>query len=707
MKDGILEHAVLNNIESIIYISDLETYELLYINEAGKKAFKIDNNAYQEKKCYQVLQGKEEPCSFCTNNKILKGNKYRWTNYNEILDAYFAITDQLIEIKPGYKARMEEAIDITANELQKQKLGNKVIIDETLLKCIKTLNENKDLKSAIYRMLAMIANFYEGNRAYIFEIDSENDVINNTYEWCAKGVSKEIDHLQNIPIQIFDSWIHQFEKQGSIAISSLDKDTDITSEEYQILANQGIESLIAAPLYNGNQLIGIIGVDDPKKFIENLELLTSISLFIMNDIQKRELIQQLQYLSYIDTLTGLYNRNRYTQELLTLKERKVNKLGVVYVDLNGLKLVNDQFGHEYGDELIKLTATIIKEIFNEDVYRIGGDEFVALCHNIERREFECKVVDLRKLIEKNAKISASIGTTWEENSIDINRIIKHADELMNANKQYFYRYTSYQGYNHHSMMAKELLKELEDNKYCIYLQPQIDINTGVVRSAEALIRKKDEALTHIYPDSFIPHFEKAGVVSHLDFFVLDEACKLLQTLKQQNKEHLIERISVNFSRVTLLEDDVVNKMVAICQKYQINPNCICIEVTESVSKLRSEELIQFANNLKKQGFYLSLDDYGAKYSNIFILSILDFDEVKIDKSIISELSTNEKARSIIRSILFMCKELKNTVVVAEGIEEETQLHYLKEYGCDYGQGFYFSKAIPIEEFVKKYVNERN
>lgn len=169
MKDGILEHAVLNNIESIIYISDPETYELLYINEAGKKAFKIDNNAYQEKKCYQVLQGKEEPCSFCTNNKILKGNKYRWTNYNEILDAYFAITDQLIEIKPGYKARMEEAIDITANELQKQKLGNKVIIDETLLKCIKTLNENKDLKSAIYRMLAMIANFYEGKigRAHV------------------------------------------------------------------------------------------------------------------------------------------------------------------------------------------------------------------------------------------------------------------------------------------------------------------------------------------------------------------------------------------------------------------------------------------------------------------------------------------------------------------------------------------------------------
>lgn len=701
MQDELYTKAILNSIDSIIYVSDIDTHEVLYLNAAGKKALHLKNDEYKGKKCYKLLQGYDKPCPFCTNEKLLKYKQYRWSRFNKLLNTHFSISDHLIEVSPGYFVRMEVAVDITDDEKQKQRLGNKIDVDETLLKCIRTLSEINDMKSAIDKLLNVIAEFYDANRAYIFEFDVENGIIHNTYEWCAEGVSEEIDNLQNVPLYTIDNWVKQFKKNGSFCISSLNQEIDPTTEEYQILNDQGIESLIAAPLYENDKISGFIGVDDPQKYMDNRELLKSITYFITNDIQKRHLITKLEYLSYIDILTGLYNRNKYMRKLFEFEKKGAYKLGVIYIDLNGLKLANNQYGHEYGDQLIRNMAEMIKKVFKGNAYRIGGDEFVVLCSNIDYIDFEDKVLELRTLVDSDEKTSASIGATWEEEIHDINKLIKHADELMYANKQYYYRYTSHLEYNHDSAIAKEIIDEIANNRYHVYLQPKVDLKTGEVNSAEALIRKIDETGSIIAPDHFIPLYESEGVIRHIDFFVLEEVCKLLQKLKQFNLQPI--KISVNFSRATLMEYNIIDKMSALCERYQVNPSQICIEVTESVSKLKTDELIAFAKELKRKGFFLSLDDYGANYSNISILTILDFDEIKIDRSIISNLAQNEKTKTIVRSIILMCKNFNKTNVVAEGIEKETELMLLKEFDCDLGQGYYFSKPVPIEQFVKQYL----
>lgn len=701
MNEDILRKVILDSTDSIIYVSDIDTYEILYINEAGKKRYQIAENDYKGQKCFRLLQGKSEPCEFCTNHQIRKDGYCQWTCHNQYLDRYYVVTDYLIELSPKYHARMEIALDITDKEQQRMKLDNKVQQDETLLQCIKTLNDTLDLDCAINRLLELIAEYYNGNRTYIFEIDYEKAIINNTYEWCAECASKEIMNLQQIPLSAVKNWIHQFEKHRSFSISSIDQDINVDSEEYEILNGQGIESLIAAPLYENGKISGFIGVDDPGRNRGNPGLLRSVTYFIINDLQKRRMVSRLEYLSYIDNLTGLWNRNKYTEEVFRIEKNGSRHIGVAYLDLNGLKVANNRFGHEYGDKLIVYAAKILQSIFEEGIYRIGGDEFVVLCEGISEEEFRDKELLLRKKVKEHKEISASIGTTWEEMITDINELINHADELMYANKQKYYENSVFEGYNHGSAIARQVMKDISEDKYKVFLQPKVNLKTGKLSGAEALIRRVDNNGDLIFPDRFIPLYEAEGVIRHIDFYALECVCRLIRQMREEGRH--IGRISVNFSRVTLLEYDIVDRIAAVCKKYKVDPDLICIEVTESVSKLKTSELVALAQKIKDAGFYLSLDDYGAKYSNITLLSNVKFDEVKLDKSIISEITVNERARAIVRSTIYMCRGFGSTKTIAEGIETEEEMKLLREYHCDCGQGYYFSKPISIEDFKSKYI----
>lgn len=348
MNENILRKAILDSTDNIIYVSDIDTYEVLYINGSGKKRYQITGDDYKGQKCYELLQGKREPCEFCTNERLRAEGSSRWTRYNKYLDRYFVIVDYLIEPVPGYRVRMEIATDITDKERQKKLLGSKVQQDETLLQCIKTLNDTLDLDCAIHRLLELIAEHYGGDRTYIFEIDHDQKIACNTYEWCAENVTSEIGNLQEISLSTLEKWLRQFEKSGSFSVSSLDQEIDPESEAYDILNGQGIHSLMAAPLYEMGKVCGFIGVDDPKRNRENPDLLKSVTYFIANDLQKRRMVSRLEHLSYVDILTGLWNRNKYMEEVFDIEKHGCSNIGVAYVDLNGLKVANNRLAMSTG-----------------------------------------------------------------------------------------------------------------------------------------------------------------------------------------------------------------------------------------------------------------------------------------------------------------------------------------------------------------------
>ena len=323
----------------------------------------------------------------------------------------------------------------------KTKVENELERSSTLIHCVTELSANQDVDEAINNLLEIINYYFKSDRTYIFEIDEERQIVHNSYEYAAKGVSKEIENLNEVPIQIIASWIKKFEREGSFYISNLDLEKDREDERaYECLKAQKVNSLLAVPLIRNQEIIGFIGVDNPRKNYRDFPFLSSVQFFIMNRLDTKAQQEKLQYLSYRDALTNLYNRNRYMNVLESYQQKKgqlIRNVGVIYMDLNELKKVNDEQGHEAGDSYIRRAAQQIVAVFPEHTYRIGGDEFVVLYPEIEEKEFEYFSPQLQQNMKKH-HISISYGVVWKDNCMDLNKLLEDADKKMYEDKKSYY-----------------------------------------------------------------------------------------------------------------------------------------------------------------------------------------------------------------------------------------------------------------------------
>lgn len=680
---------------AICYVSDAETYELLYLSKGGCVACGIkDRKDFQGQKCHKILQGLDKPCHFCTNSKLTEGVEYRWEHFNEKMGKWYDSSDSLMRIG-GRLCRLEIARDITARK-ENMRQFDQMTMEDILFRCLHTLTREDDLNVAVNQFLEAVGGHYQAARAYIFEFDMERKSLSNTFEWCQPGVTAEIDNLQNLPLEVVSDWIIKFESSGEFSINSLDSDVEHDSEGYRILEMQGIHSLLAAPLRRDGEIVGFIGVDDPTRASGNLMLLRSVSEFVLEELEKRRLIAELEYLSYIDALTGLKNRNQYARVLKDLDRKPPSTLGVITLDINGLKNTNETHGQAYGDYVIKETGKILKDVLPDAVFRTSGDEFVALCVDMTRDTFQECVMALRAGFDATRDFNVSIGCSWDDGEFDVNSLIQQAEELRYGEKQSYYHSVLSEGRTTvRSGFVGEVLQEIADDRFLVFYQPQVDIKTGKIIGAEALVRKKADDGSLIPPGKFIPFYEVGGVIGHVDLHVLRTACA---TIRQWQEKSLTLHLSVNFSRVTLLEPDIVEKISAICAENHVPSSAITIEVTESISKMEHGRLRELIAKLTSAGFTISLDDFGSQYSNLAILAEMDFDEIKFDRTLVSTLEENHKSRVVLENSVRLCHSLQGTSSLAEGIETAGQLALLRDYGCDYGQGYYFSKPVSLDEF---------
>ncbi len=330
------------------------------------------------------------------------------------------------------------AINLIASRNRENKTKKQLSIADTLINCITLLAEEKDINKAIDSLLKILNNYFDGDRAYLFEFDYEKQTTSNSYEYAAEGVTKEIDNLQNVPLEVIDVWIKKFEETGTFYISSLDKDVDKESDTYKYLEMQQIQSLIAVPLVKEDVIIGFLGIDNPKINYDDLTLLSSASFFILDSIDRRESHEMLHRLSFEDTLTAVHNRNKFNHDIEEYHQKPVEYIGIAYFDINGLKEVNDTKGHEAGDTLIKSAAEGINSVFVGDTYRIGGDEFVVITTHIKKDVFEKNVQKTIKKLTENG-ISVSFGTSWEQSSDNIEKQLSIADHKMYENKLLYYK----------------------------------------------------------------------------------------------------------------------------------------------------------------------------------------------------------------------------------------------------------------------------
>ena len=326
--------------------------------------------------------------------------------------------------------------ELAVSERTKEQIRQRLEIATMLNSCVGKLNSDTDIDVGINNLLATVNGYFQADRTYVFEIDPDRDVLINTFEYiCGQEVSAQMDNLQEVPVSVIKVWMQNFRQGRSYYMSDLEQERGQPS--YEMLKAQQVWRLLAVPLMKGGAMVGFLGVDNPRAHYDDATLLASIQFFVTNSLDRKKQQAYLEKLSYRDMLTGLYNRNRYIERLEAYKQVQDQQIGAIYIDLNGLKKVNDEQGHRAGDELIVRAAGTIAGIFAEDAYRVGGDEFVVILLDVSREEFARKTEQLRRQMQENS-VDASIGGVWQASTENLENLLRRADENMYREKKRYY-----------------------------------------------------------------------------------------------------------------------------------------------------------------------------------------------------------------------------------------------------------------------------
>ncbi len=294
-----------------------------------------------------------------------------------------------------------------------------------------------DAEDSIMKILSYIGMSTDSDRAYVFEC--RDGYVTNTYEWCGENVTAQKENLSHVPFEDVDMWLKTFERGDNVIISDVELIKEKEPVIYSYLVPQNIHSLVVSPLVADGKIMGFYGVDNPPGELMDYiyDMAWVVSYFITAMLIKKDLVEHLEKLSYYDQLTGLRNRHALFD---TIKNGRITKnVGVIYCDVMGLKKVNDMYGHVAGDELLLRAADCIKAHFRiSDSYRLGGDEFLVMCGNIDEADFYARVEKLRiKMKENNAMMA--LGCIWNSEIEDADKEIARADELMYKEKQEYYK----------------------------------------------------------------------------------------------------------------------------------------------------------------------------------------------------------------------------------------------------------------------------
>lgn len=326
--------------------------------------------------------------------------------------------------------------ELAVSERTKEQIRQRLEIATMLNSCVGKLNSDTDIDVGINNLLATVNGYFQADRTYVFEIDPDRDVLINTFESiCGQEVSAQMDNLQEVPVSVIKVWMQNFRQGRPYYMSDLEQERGQPS--YEMLKAQQVWRLLAVPLMKGGAVVGFLGVDNPRAHYDDATLLASIQFFVTNSLDRKKQQAYLEKLSYRDMLTGLYNRNRYIERLEAYKQVQDQQIGAIYIDLNGLKKVNDEQGHRAGDELIVRAAGTIAGIFAEDAYRVGGDEFVVILLDVSREEFARKTEQLRRQMQENS-VDASIGGVWQASTENLEDLLRRADENMYREKKRYY-----------------------------------------------------------------------------------------------------------------------------------------------------------------------------------------------------------------------------------------------------------------------------
>ena len=432
--------------------------------------------------------------------------------------------------------------------------------------------------------------------------------------------------------------------------------------------------------------------------------------------------RKVQLLAYQDSLTSLPNRLLFADRLeqaVVRSERSRTSMALMLIDIDDFKLVNDSFGHDAGDKLIKAVGQLISKSLRraDTIARLGGDEFAVIIEGIESAEDAISIADnLTTILEHNVRLddqetytSASIGiAVYPDDGKDARTLLKNADTAMFRAKEsgrhcfQFYKPEMSVSAMERLELENSLKAAFESDEFVIHYQPVIDIHKNEISCVEALLRWQHPEKGMIQPEEFVDVIEDCGLIIALGEWMINSVCKQIRLwqdagLKEQN-------VSINLAARQFTEQDLVAVFKQAIAEYDIDASSLAVEITELTLIDNLGEVESTLKKLREMGMKVLLDDFGTGYASLAYLKEFPVDIVKIDRDFVAGIPDNREDSAIVEAISGLTRGLR-LALLAEGVENERQLDMLKGLGCQYGQGYYWSKAIPGDEYEQFYMNQ--
>jgi diguanylate cyclase (GGDEF)-like protein/PAS domain S-box-containing protein len=460
-----------------------------------------------------------------------------------------------------------------------------------------------------------------------------------------------------------------------------------------------------------------IPIEDSVAPIHDREGQATGAVIVFRDVSAaRAMALQLAHSAEHDFLTGLPNRmllNDRVNQAITLAPRHMKKVAVLFLDLDGFKHINDSLGHPIGDKLLQ---SIAKRLVNcvrgaDTVSRQGGDEFVVLLSEVEHSADPAitairllhAVAEAHPIDQHDLHITTSIGVSvYPDDGLDAETLIKNADTAMYQAKengrqsyQFFKAAMNVRAVKRQSI-EENLRRALERREFSLHYQPKINLKTGNITGAEALLRWTHPVRGPISPADFIPVAEDCGLILPIGRWVLQEACKQARAWLDVGLP--LATMAVNISSMEFRDDNFLESVFATLKDTGLDPKCLELELTESVLMKRAESAASVLKTLRASGVQIAVDDFGTGYSSLSYLRKFPIDALKIDQSFVRQIMTVPDDATIVTAIISMGRSLKLRVV-AEGVETQEELEFLQTHQCEEAQGYYFSRPVLPQQFA--------
>lgn len=621
------------------------------------------------------------------------------------------------------------AVYVNQIYLKRLKENEEQIMFQNMVSSISTdfigVNEN-NIDEKINMFLKLSGAYFKVDRAYVISL-SQNL---KTYEWYKEGLESAIYHIPIVTNENFPWLNEKIHNHCVVSIPNVDQMPKEAEKEKIKLKSHNIKSMIVFPLIRKEKVLGFLfftSINEYKDFDNNyVELLRILANILSDGLIKVEAEKEISYMAFYDTLTGVPNRalfvNRLEHAILLAKKSKT-LIGVIFIDLDSFKAINDTIGHYGGNEMLIMVAKRISGCLRKQdtVARFGGDEFLIQVTDITKVEEIIEIAErILKAIampitikEQEFFVTASIGISiYPIDGTDTEVLIKYADMAMYTSK--------YNGRHQYTLcsdkMKDELLrktkltthlyKALAKNEFILYYQPQICTLTNKIIGVEALIRWINAEFGMISPNVFIPLAEQTGLIDAIGEWVLETACKQMKQWQEAGLPDI--RMAVNLSADQFGDRNLIRTVNQVLYSTKLEADYLILEITERTAVEKENLAIQMMNELKTLGVSISIDDFGEEYSSLGRLKSYPIDQLKIDKKFIQNISEGKKDKAIVKTIIQLAKNLELNVI-AEGVETKEQYEFLRNEDCDEIQGYYFYKPMPASEFealLSKQLNKK-